>query len=307
MTAHARTFEAPFPVDLRLTVGEHRVGAHDPSVRLTPDGVWRASRTPAGPATVQVTTTDSTRRRFRARAWGDGAEWALDGVPDLLGFADDTSAFDPREQPVRELHRRYPALRFGRTNALVEALVPVILEQKVTSEEAHRSFRALVRALGDPAPGPSEADVELRLRPDPPRLATLGYADLHRFGIERRRAEVVLAVCRRADSIDALAAQSSADAQAHLRRIPGIGPWTTATVAQRAFGDPDAVIVGDYHLPKLVSWTMAHEENGDDARMLELLAPFAGHRGRAVRLLGLGGSTPPRRGPRRRLRSITNI
>jgi 3-methyladenine DNA glycosylase/8-oxoguanine DNA glycosylase len=65
-----------------------------------------------------------------------------------------------------------------------------------------------------------------------------------------------------------------------------------------AMGDPDAVPVGDYHLPSMVAWSLAGEPRADDARMLELLEPYRGHRGRVIRLLVAGGSAAPRRGPR---------
>ena len=71
---------------------------------------------------------------------------------------------------------------------------------------------------------------------------------------------------------------------------------------QRACGDPDAVSVGDYHLPKAVGWTLAGERGTDDVGMLALLAPYEGQRYRVQRLIELGGSTPPRRGPRNPVR-----
>ena len=89
-----------------------------------------------------------------------------------------------------------------------------------------------------------------------------------------------------------------APAYARLRAIPGIGPWTAAEVGMRAFGDPDAVSVGDFHLPNMVAWALAGEPRGTDERMLELLEPYRGQRGRVLRLLELSGVGPPRRAPR---------
>ena len=82
-----------------------------------------------------------------------------------------------------------------------------------------------------------------------------------------------------------------------LQRLPGVGPWSSAEVRQRACGDADAVSVGDYHLPSVVGWALAGRVV-DDAGMLELLASYRGHRHRAAVLAGLSGRRPPRRGPR---------
>jgi 3-methyladenine DNA glycosylase/8-oxoguanine DNA glycosylase len=92
-------------------------------------------------------------------------------------------------------------------------------------------------------------------------------------------------------------------ARQRLMAIPGIGAWSAAEVTAVALGDPDAVSVGDFGLPHLVSWNLAGEARGNDARMLELLEPFAGHRGRVIRLLEAAAPQAPRRGPRTPLRT----
>jgi 3-methyladenine DNA glycosylase/8-oxoguanine DNA glycosylase len=97
------------------------------------------------------------------------------------------------------------------------------------------------------------------------------------------------------------------EAAATLRAVPGIGPWTVAEVAVRAWGDVDAVSVGDVHLPNLVAFALAGEPRGDDARMLELLAPYAGRRALVVRVLELSGVRPPRYGPRLGPRDIRDL
>jgi 3-methyladenine DNA glycosylase/8-oxoguanine DNA glycosylase len=143
--------------------------------------------------------------------------------------------------------------------------------------------------------------------PDPRVLAAAPYYELHRAGVERRRAELIRFVCARAHRIEETTTLPRPDADARLRSIPGIGPWTVAEVAGRAWGDPDAVSLGDYHLPHLVAWALAGERRGDDERMLELLEPYAGQRGRVIRLLEAGARRPPRRGPRMTPRSIRSI
>jgi len=74
-----------------------------------------------------------------------------------------------------------------------------------------------------------------------------------------------------------------------------------------ALGDPDAVAVGDFHLKHIMCWLLAREPRGTDERMLELLAPYAGHRGRVCRLAVVAGVTIPRRGPGRRTPRIAHL
>ena len=240
-----------------------------------------------------------------AEAWGPGADRALADVPALLGLGGEPVPIPPRHPLVAELARRSPGVRIPRTGAVLESLVPAILEQKVTGQEAWRAWSGLIRAHGEPAPGPSEW--RLRLGPSPAALARLPYYAYHPFGIERRRAELIRRVASRAAWFEAIVDLPFADAYARLTAVPGIGPWTAAEVGVRALGDPDAVSVGDFHLPSLVAFALAGEPRGDDARMLELLEPFRGQRARVVRLLELSGVRPPRRGPRLSPRGIEDL
>jgi 3-methyladenine DNA glycosylase/8-oxoguanine DNA glycosylase len=76
-----------------------------------------------------------------------------------------------------------------------------------------------------------------------------------------------------------------------FRAVTGVGPWTAARIGLIALGDPDAVAVGDLHLPHLVTSALAGEPRGSDERMLELLEPFRGQRGRVIRLLMAGATS----------------
>lgn len=87
-------------------------------------------------------------------------------------------------------------------------------------------------------------------------------------------------------------------ARKRLTDVAGIGPWTAAEVALAALGDADAVSVGDYHLPNWVAWALAREPRADDRRMLELLEPYRGQRGRVTRMIFLGHPSPPKYGPK---------
>ncbi|MGZ6907248.1 MAG: DNA-3-methyladenine glycosylase family protein [Acidimicrobiia bacterium] len=289
------------PQELRATLAPLARGPYDPTMRLGRAEVWRATRTPEGDGTARYTVVDAG---VETEAFGPGAPWLLEHAPDLVGALDDGRAFAPTLEPFRSLVRRHPHLRLTTAGNPVELLVPTILEQKVTSIEAHRAYSRLVRAHGEPAPGPCYG---LRLPPAPERLAELSFADWHVVGVERRRAQTVREVCRRAAAIERVALRGSAEFQTRITSLPGIGPWTATGVACLAFGDADAVLLGDFHIPSFVAWNLVGERAADDARMLELLEPVRPHRARAVALLGREGSSPPRRGPKLALRDIRAI
>lgn len=277
------------PLDLRRTLWPLAHGTGDPTIRFDPDGtIWRASRTAQGPVTIQVRAKPGA---VRVRAWGPGATTAIADAAALIGLEDDPDAFVPRHPLLTELQARLPGLRLPRTGRILEALLPAILEQKVTGIEARRAYRGLIRRLSEPAPGPAGR----WLSPTAARLAALPYFEFHRLGVERRRAEVIR---RAAAEASRLEGRSSEATYARMRAIPGIGPWTLAEVGRVAFGDPDAVSVGDFHVPNLVAWALAGEPRADDARMLELLEPYCGQRGRVQRMLEASGLRVPRYGPR---------
>ena len=291
-----REWLAPFQVDVRLTLSVHRRGGGDPAHRVDAEGaVWRTSLTPDGPGTLRVMSRRGPEGTLViGQAWGAGAQWLLDSLPAQVGAQDDTSGFAPADLVVRDLASRYEGLRVGRSGRVFEALVPAVLEQKVVGLEAHRAWRMLLRAFGDPAPGPAPRG--MRVFPPPEAWARIPSWAWHRAGVEGVRARTIMGAARVASRLEQLVDTDPAQADRRLRSMPGIGPWTSAEIRQRAAGDADAVSVGDYHLPTMVGWTLAGRVT-DDAGMLELLAPYAGHRYRVTRLIELGGSGPPRRGP----------
>ena len=221
-----------------------------------------------------------------AWAWGPGAAWLLASLPGLLGADDDQTGFRPVHPLLAEMDRRYPHLRIGRSGRVFEALVPAVLEQKVVGAEARRAWRTLMLKFGEPPPGP--APPGMRVFPPARTWARIPSWDWHRAGVEGVRAQTVIGAAHVAERLEEIVAMTSAEADLRLRSLPGIGPWTSAEMRQRACGDADAVSVGDVHLPGAVGWALAGRKV-DDAGMLELLAPYAGHRHRAARLVVLSG------------------
>jgi 3-methyladenine DNA glycosylase/8-oxoguanine DNA glycosylase len=259
---------------------------------------WCTARTTDGAATLHLHARGGS---VAAEAWGPGADHALALAPGLIGAHDTAEGFEPHHPVIADLWRRNRGLRLTATGSLMRCLIPAMFEQKVTGLEARRAWRGLLRAVGEPAPGPH---TELLLPPDPARVAELPSFAFHRFGVPGRRAEMIRGTCARASRIEDLASLPADQVRTTLEMFPGIGPWTSAEVTRLALADADAVSVGDYHLPNLVAWMLAGEPRGTDERMLELLEPYRGQRGRVQRLLEAGGVTAPKFGPRTEVRSI---
>jgi 3-methyladenine DNA glycosylase/8-oxoguanine DNA glycosylase len=231
----------------------------------------------------------------RTSAWGPGAEWALRQLPALLGAYDDPSAFTAHHDLTRESHRRNPGLRLPRTGLVMEALIPSVLEQKVTTHEAYRAWRLLVRRFGERAPGPHES---LYVMPSPRDWCRIPSWEWHRAGVDGKRSGTVVRAAQRAARMEQAAAMELDAALRRLQAIPGIGPWTAAETLQRSNGAPDAITVGDLHLPRIIGYALTGLRDVDDDGMLELLAPYTGQRHRAARLILLTGLAPARRQPR---------
>ncbi|HCB34590.1 MAG TPA: hypothetical protein DEP66_05550 [Acidimicrobiaceae bacterium] len=287
---------ARFEFDHRLAGGRSlgRTGGKGPVGSVVYDGpvVWRALDTAAGTATLRIERAGHTAL---VAAWGDGAEAATARVPALLGADDDPAPLRPHHRVVAQWMRRWSHWRLSRTGSVWEHIVPVVCGQKVPGAGAKRSWQGIIRRWGRPAPGPAPAD--LALVPTAETLGALAYHDFHRFDVERRRAETIIGAARRAAGLERAAAMEPAQARRLLQTVVGIGPWTASIVVLLCHGDPDSVVVGDYQIPNYVAWHLAGERTGDDDRMLELLAPYAGQRSRVQGFAKAAGA-PPRHGAR---------
>lgn len=295
-----RVWRPDRPTDLAWTLSPLRHGRDDPSCRRLPDGSdWRAARTPQGPGTLRL--AQAADGSVDARAWGPGAEWLLAGVPALLGTADDHDSeayFADSHRVLRDAGRRFARWRVCRSGLVWESLVPVVLEQKVTGLEAKRSWRRLLDAYGEPAPGPvPPGGPPLRLIPPPEVWARIPSWVWHRAGVGPERSRRIVALARLAARLEESVDMPTEQAARRLTAAPGVGVWTAAEVMQRAHGDPDAVSFGDFHVAKDVTWAFTGTP-GTDADMERLLEPWRGQRYRVTTLLALSGIRRPRHGPR---------
>jgi len=294
---HERPIETEYrpatPIDARRAIAFQQRGAHDPSQTTIGAVIWRATRTPAGVATLAIRVE---RHAVRAAAWGAGAEWALSQLPRLCGADDDPAGFDGSRHPlITEVHRRHPSFRIGRTDLVFDALASAVFEQKVTGLQAFGAWRAILTRHGERAPGPTPRPM---FAPPADWHLVPSWA-WHRAGLEPPQARTLTAAAARRRSIER-AADAAADGDARDRvftSLPGVGLWTSAEARIRAYGDPDAVSVGDYHVAHEVGYALTGHRVDDDG-MLELLEPWRGQRQRVIRLIGLSGRREPRRGPR---------
>lgn len=287
-----RTWRPSWPCPAEQILRTHRRGAGDPTYAVTEAGHARAMRTQQGPVTLLV-RSDPAAAAVEATAWGPGADWALERLPALLGAGDDPSGFEPAHPFLKQAWRRYGHLRFGATGLVMESLVPAVIEQRVTGQEAFGAFRTLVSRFGEPAPGP----LGLRLQPTVERLRGMASWEWLRLPVDGARSRPVVAAARVAGALERGAAVSSGELDRRLRSIPGIGVWTSAEVRSRVLGDADAVSFGDYHVAREVGLALIGEEV-DDAGMAELIEPYRPHRGRVQQLVAVGSPGRPRRGPR---------
>jgi len=290
-----RIWHAGRPVDLRRTLGGLLRGTGDPAHQLDSRGTfWWACATPIGDATIALRANQGS---VSATAWGEGADWMLDRVPTVLGESDDWSGLDLTDLPhLGDLLRHHPGMRLPSTGRIFDSLVPAILEQRVTGNEARRSWRQLLFRYGTPAPGPVPG---MRLAPTPRVLLQIPTWDWHRLGVDGQRQRAVRAAATVANRLEECTELSRDDAMKRLQVVPGIGMWTAAETAQRALGHPDAVSVGDFHLANVVVHHLTGAARGTDEEMLELLQPWSGQRQRIVRLIEMSPAAgPPKFGPR---------
>jgi 3-methyladenine DNA glycosylase/8-oxoguanine DNA glycosylase len=297
----ARTVTFDGPASPGTTLSPLRRGPGDPTFQFGADrSIWRTSLLATGPVTAHIVRTAPDA--VRAQIWGAGGEEFADGLPAYLGVEDRVAGFTPSHPTVVAARDKAPHLRLGRTGLVLEALIPAVLEQRVPGADAFRAWRLLVTKYGTPAPGP--APERMRVFPSAEVWRRIPSWEFHRANVDPGRARTIVGCALRATALERLIRRPADQAREAMTSLPGVGIWTAAETAQRAFGDADALSVGDYHVSKMIGWTLLGHPVDDD-EMVELLEPMRPHRHRVVRLLYASGmAVEPRRGPRLPLQDI---
>ncbi len=299
-----RTITFPGPASPGYTLAPQRRGPRDPCFQVDEQrAIWRTSLQGSGPVTARITRVAADT--VTCTTWGEGAQEFADNLPALLGADDDAGDFEPQHPVLAAARDNARHLRIGRTGRVLEALIPAVLEQRVQGVASFRSWRLLVTTFGTPAPGPAPAT--MRVPPPPEVWRAIPSWEFHRANVDPGRARTIVGCARRAESLERLSGRPPAEARGALTALPGVGVWTAAETAQRAFGDADALSVGDYHLATMIGWTLLGHPI-DDVAMVELLEPMRPHRYRAVRALEVSGlARLPRRGPRLAVQDISRL
>lgn len=240
-------------------------------------GVWGAVATPADVV---------------ARAMADARSW--------IGYDDppvDLAVVVADRPDLRAAARRCGPVVLSRLPRVGEAVGRAILGQLVQGVEAKRSTAQMAAALGHDAGG------DLWCWPTADVVGQTPGSALRLCGISLRATRALHAAALHDRALEGVR-DDAERFDRRVRALPGIGVWTSAE-ARLALGDADAVAVGDYHLPTVVCHALAGagRDECSDELMLELLAPYAGQRGRVIRLVERAarrGLLPRlgRRGPR---------
>jgi len=201
----------------------------------------------------------------------------------LLGLGIDPRPFERRMRRSAELRRLIDGQRgltIPQTHDLVDGLIWVVAGQQVSLAVAFMLRRRLTERFGRPVGG------GLALLPTPATLAALDYGELTAIGFSRRKAEYLVDLARDAVAgtldLEALEQGSATAVERRLLAVRGLGPWSVHYLMMRALAFADCVPVGDVALAASLARFFGLAERPENARVHELMAPFAPHRSLAT-------------------------
>jgi 3-methyladenine DNA glycosylase/8-oxoguanine DNA glycosylase len=267
--------------------------------------IVRASLDLRGPFVIECLEQQDGRVTVR-RTDADGAAHGTVEEHPYFGDHDPGHHVVPVHPAVERAMARHGDVMIARTENPYHELLPAVLAQRVTAGEAVTQWANLCRRWGEKM----EVDgMQMHTPPRPEVMARVPYHELHLLGIDRRRADALRNIGRHGER---LLAGWRVDKPPHertrsLELLEGVGQWTAAVAGLAAFGDPDALDVGDFHTKNTVAFALTGRPRGSDQEMCGLLEPYAGERARVVMWLALDGWRAPARGPRKRIVSIARM
>ena len=276
---------------------------HDPTVRVTEGHVIRVTIGPTG--TLVSDLRELADGSIEHTDFRDSTTTRIDNHP-LFGDSDTGHDLIPVHPRVAGAMSRFGDFRIACTGTPYHDLLPAVLAQRVTAREATGQWRQLCQRWGEKV---SHSGMVLFSPPAPDVLEAIPYTALHELGIDRRRADALRSVARHGERLvagwrpDLVAAERTLS----LTLIPGVGQWTAAVAGWTAFGDADALEVGDFHAKNTVAYALTGAHRGTDEEMCTLLAPYRGQRQRVLHWLRMAGHRAPAHGPRRRILSIARL
>lgn len=277
-----------FPVHFPRTFNLQRLGPYDPTTDLDHGSFRKAFYYRDSPAAIEIVRSNrDSAASLTIRAYGEYADELVEETASGMRQEDGYAHFSTPDRGMQRLHRLLPGLRVLRVPWLYDMTCSAILQQRIRTVDAMREWRKITYRYGAPAP--------LGLRAFPPAevLASVPQFALESIGIDAKRAKTLLRFAREMRFVSLKPGMGFEQLRQTLLRVSGIGPWTTETVLGYGAGDVDAAIPGDLHLPRIVCYALAGEEDGSDERMMELLEPFRGHRFRIIRLITSAGIDLP--------------
>jgi endonuclease III len=254
------------PLDVNATFGVHCFGKYDATAFSNKGHFTKCFSVEGGVCVVRV---DQVGRGVQVTVEGTGESLVRQALERSLAKNDGHDTFVPKHPLIAKLHMRLSGMRIIEVPWAFDVACQTVLGQRVTAEDAMREFRRIAERYGTKYQ-------DLVAFPPASLVATMPTWQLEQLGIDPKRARAMVALAR--EVVRRPGFWASPLLPKVLASIRGIGPWTIGNIMGFAMGDPDALVLGDLHLPHVVTWALAEEPRGSDERMVELLQPFAGQR-----------------------------
>jgi 3-methyladenine DNA glycosylase/8-oxoguanine DNA glycosylase len=274
-----------------------RGSSYNPRVHLRRRIVaLRGDASERGPLAIAFSWSDgAVRAQIVTKRGGRAVDVGSEDVERAIEIARAMSAVDDDPTEFLAMVRDHAVLgrlartadpRIAKAPTVFECLTISIIEQLVTGEEARAAIRRLWRQAGD-----SIAGTHLIAAPTPQAVRRVPMWRMHEMGVGSRRALTLHEAAGRGDAIERLRDDGHLPEIfiEKIQSLHGVGPWTANAVARSALGFADAIPVGDFHAPFVLSGALAgrddltlDDRDEADRVMIEALEPFRPHRARVA-------------------------